>query len=230
MEHILDNPVWHALTGPHSSLAIGSGQARHYPRDMAPFSAIEHAGDDAYVDLAVRLPANNEARLFRPAREPVPAGWRELDSFWMLQMIAERIDGDDPMPALAPALGEADVQDMLDLVAISRPGPFGPRTRALGTYLGIRDHGHLVAMAGVRMRLHGFDELSAICVHPDARDRGHAARLTRQLMRAALSEGRRPFLHVRPDNTDALSLYQRLGFKTRREILVTWRKPTSDAT
>ncbi|CAM5277170.1 hypothetical protein SMICM304S_01749 [Streptomyces microflavus] len=37
---------------------------------------------------------------------------------------------------------------MLDLVARTRPGPFLPRTVELGTYLGIRRGGALVAMAG----------------------------------------------------------------------------------
>lgn len=40
MPHPLDNPVWHALTGPHANVALGRGAARHYPRDIAPFSAI----------------------------------------------------------------------------------------------------------------------------------------------------------------------------------------------
>ena len=114
---------------------------------------------------------------------------------------------------------------MLDLVAISKPGPFGMRTPLLGTYLGIRHEGQLVAMAGIRMRLAGFDELSAICVHPDARGRGHAASLTRQLMRMVLDDGRRPFLHVRPNNAAAVTLYRALGFVERRKIVVTWRKP-----
>jgi hypothetical protein len=39
----LDNPVWHALTGPHAELALGRGKARHYPREIAPFSAIAEA-------------------------------------------------------------------------------------------------------------------------------------------------------------------------------------------
>uniref|UniRef100_UPI001954CBC7 hypothetical protein n=1 Tax=Klebsiella pneumoniae TaxID=573 RepID=UPI001954CBC7 len=82
---ILDNPVWHALTGPNAEFAAGSGLARHFPRDMAPFSAIEAATPAAYADLAVGLPAGTEARLFRPFDEPLPEGWVGIDAFPMLQ-------------------------------------------------------------------------------------------------------------------------------------------------
>ena len=75
--NILDNPVWHALTGPHGVYAVGRGRARHYPRDMAPFSAIAEPSDAAYADLAADLPAGTEARLFRPGIEPLPDGWEE---------------------------------------------------------------------------------------------------------------------------------------------------------
>lgn len=70
MQHVLDNPVWHALIGPHAEQAIGRGLARHYPRDIAPFSAIADATSGAYADLAAELPAGLEAR-----EEPAPAGW-----------------------------------------------------------------------------------------------------------------------------------------------------------
>jgi ribosomal protein S18 acetylase RimI-like enzyme len=227
MEHILDNPVWHALNGPHASVAIGFGRGRHYPRDMAPFSAIAQPDDASYADLAADLPRNTEARLFRPAVEPLPAGWHEIDSFPMLQMVAEQVmSGRRTQPSIVP-LDEGDIGAMLELVAIAKPGPFGTRTPSLGRYLGVRDGERLVAMAGIRMRLPGFDELSAIAVHPDARGRGCAASLARKLMCDVLDEGRIPFLHVRPDNAAALSLYRALGFVVRREIVITWRKPQS---
>jgi hypothetical protein len=76
MQHTLDNPVWHALIGSHADVAIGHGHARHYPRDIAPFSAVAEATAAAYADLAADLPAGVEARLFRPSDEPTPPGWR----------------------------------------------------------------------------------------------------------------------------------------------------------
>ena len=133
--NVLDNPVWHALTGPHRGLAIGNGRARHYPRDMAPFSAIAEPTEAAYADLAADLPANTEARLFRPGEEPLPRGWEELDCFPMLQMVASDVpDGGDTVGSL---LSPADTAAMMDLVAATRPGPFGPRTPLLGRYLGV---------------------------------------------------------------------------------------------
>jgi ribosomal protein S18 acetylase RimI-like enzyme len=223
MEHVLDNPVWHALVGPHGAYAVGRGSARHYLRDMAPFSAILEPSHSAYADLAVDLPPGMEVRLFRPHKEPLPGGWQELDCFPMLQMCASVVP--TPLSEVGTLLSEADSRAMADLVAIAKPGPFRPRTPLLGRYLGVRDGDRLLAMAGERMRLPGYIELSAICVHPEARGRGYAAGLTLQLMRMALDRGEVPFLHVRPDNAGAVALYRRLGFETRRELVVTWRRP-----
>jgi ribosomal protein S18 acetylase RimI-like enzyme len=219
----LDNPVWHALTGPHSAHAVGRGKARHYPRDMAPFSAIAEPSDEAYADLAADLPAGTEARLFRPDVEPLPDGWEETSRFPMLQMVASRAPTITDVSTTI--LTQADASAMLDLVAATQPGPFGKRTPLLGRYLGIRHDGRLVAMAGERLRLPGYVELSAICVHPDARGKGHAAALTQRLVWDVLAAGEVPFLHVRPDNKPAVALYRRLGFETRRELVVLWRRP-----
>lgn len=219
----LDNPVWHALAGPHRAYAGGHGLARHYPRDMAPFSAIAAASDRAYADLATDLPAGTEARLFRPSEEPLLSGWEQLDVFPMLQMVA--VSAPEELAHGVVLLSAADAPAMLELVAVAKPGPFGRRTPEMGRYLGLREGDRLIAMAGERMRLPGFVELSAICVHPDARGRGHAATLTRALMRSTFELGEVPFLHVRPENVAAVRLYERLGFLTRRTLFVVWRRP-----
>jgi predicted GNAT family acetyltransferase len=98
------------------------------------------------------------------------------------------------------------------------PGPFGPRTRELGQYIGIRVDGALAAMAGERMRLDGFVEISAVCVDPEHRGRGYAALLVAWLVRKLREEGATPFLHVFPDNLSAIALYERLGFTARSAL------------
>jgi hypothetical protein len=86
MSHPLDNPVWHALTGPHAQHAIGVGLARHYPRAMTPFSGIATETPAAYTDLSTNLPPNTEVRLFSIADKPPPDGWTAIDAFPMLQI------------------------------------------------------------------------------------------------------------------------------------------------
>ena len=102
---VLDNPIWHALEGPHRPHALGRGLARHYPRDIAPFSAIGEPSAAAYADLAADLPAGTEARLFRPQAEPLPDGWEETNRFALLQMVASRQleQGGSPVAVLSHA-------------------------------------------------------------------------------------------------------------------------------
>jgi ribosomal protein S18 acetylase RimI-like enzyme len=230
MNEPLDNPVWHALIGAHASFATGGGKARHYARDVVPFSAIEDDSVGAYADLAAHLPSGMEARLFRPAEEELPDGWEQLDSFPMLQMVAlpHKVAGTAIGPALVD-LGVDSVDAMLELAKVAKPGPFWARTVLLGGYIGVVEDGRLLAMAGERMRVAGHVELSAICTHPDARGRGLGTRLTRAMMQRAFDRGERPFLHVRPENAAACSLYRQLGFETRREIRILWRRPVNAA-
>jgi ribosomal protein S18 acetylase RimI-like enzyme len=214
MAHPLDNPVWHALTGPQSGIALGRGAARHYPRDMAPFSAVADPTAESYADLAADLPLGAEARLFRPGNEPAPEGWEAIAATPIRQMTATVV-----------ALGPADAPDMQALAEAAKPGPFGPRTVELGFYAGMREPGgRLVAMAGERFRLPGYGELSAVCVHPDARGKGFGAALTLELARHVSAQGAVPFLHVFPDNP-AAALYARLGFRARATLWVLWRRP-----
>jgi ribosomal protein S18 acetylase RimI-like enzyme len=224
MEHLLDNPVWHALIGPHAHIAVGHGLARHYPRDIAPFSAIADATPIAYNHLAAELPRGIEARLFRLAEEPAPSGWDVISSRPIIQMMADDVAAPNVSLRQAPTeLGADDAQEMLQLAEIARPGPFGPHTQVLGAYVGYRDCGELVAMGGERFRLPGFVELSAICVHPKARGRGFGAAITLHLAQLALARGETPFLHVFPDNR-AAALYRCLGFRERARLWVIWRR------
>jgi predicted GNAT family acetyltransferase len=166
--------------------------------------------------------------LFRPADEPNPAGWETLPAHPIIQMVAERtaipvsaVDGE-----IVP-LAIADAAEMLALAEIAKPGPFGPNTVLLGSYWGVRREGRLIAMAGQRLTLPGFVELSAICVHPDARGAGLGAALTVHVARRVSERGLTPFLHVYPDNP-ANALCARLGFSERTRLWVVWRRPVRE--
>ena len=233
MEEPLDNPIWHALTGPQAGFGRQIGDAARFARDVAPFFAITAPTAAAYADLARLIGDASEARLFRPLGEAVPPGWSETFAKEIVQMVCAAPPGAadaalDPVLAGAiETLGPADGDAMMALAAVTHPGPFGPRTAELGRFVGIRAGGALVAMAGERLRLPGHVELSAICTHPTQRGRGLARGLVCRLAGAALARGETPFLHVFPDNAAAAGLYQRLGFVARRRLLVRWLVPAA---
>ena len=227
----LDNPVWHALVGAHAGFAIGSGGARHYPRDIAPFSAIAEPILAAYADLSEDLPAGMGARLFRPRNEPTPQGWEIISARPIMQMVFDRSEAPTPrdFQARVFSLGGDDVPEMLALVDIARPGPFALRTIELGSYVGVRQAAtrQLVAIGGERFRLSPHVELSAVSVHPGARGRGLGAAVTAHLTNPALARGLVSFLHVLPGNP-AVELYKRLGFRERTRLWVLWRRPLAN--
>ena len=211
--HPLDNPLWSALTGPQSHLAVRNGRAARFPADVSPFGAV--ADPSAWADLAVLAGAGGVVLVPGAPAEP-PPGWELVDEIPGVQMDGAGLDvAADPE---AVPLGPADVPEMLDLVARTRPGPFLPRTITLGAYLGIRRGGALVAMAGERMRPPGWGEISAVCTDPAYRGQGLAARLVRAVGVVVRERGDRPFLHAAAANATGIRLYEHLGFTLRREI------------
>lgn len=116
---------------------------------------------------------------------------------------------------------------MLNLIAIAQPGPFLPRTIEMGQYWGLRQDGQLVAMAGERLHLTGFCEISAACTHPDYRGRGYGSRLTTKVAETIIARGEIPFLHVAPTNEVARKIYEKLGFRLRKEIQLNLVKRTA---
>jgi ribosomal protein S18 acetylase RimI-like enzyme len=231
--HPLDNPIWNSLTTVHACIAEAAGLARRFPQDVTALGAILEPTEQAWSALASLRSAAKVSVLVFDALVDTPVGWTTLESTVGLQMIYQ---GGDPSAASSPSallpggitqLSAADAPEMLALAELTRPGPFGIRTHELGTYLGIRKEGKLIAMAGERLRLPGFTEISAVCTHPDHTGRGHAAELVSVLVAQIFRRGESPFLHVREINTRAIELYLRLGFVRRRAFQFVAVRPPS---
>jgi len=210
----LDNVFWHALSGSQAPYSVGIGAVRRYARGFSPIVAFQDPWAPAFDALAPLCDAGEE--VYCDGRSgPAPAGWTVHREFLMHRMVWE---GGEPPEDEAPdarPLGGADVEQALALAALTRPGPFGPRTIELGDYFGYFDGPRLVAMAGERACAGRLREISGVCTHPDHQHRGLARRLTSKLIHRQVRRGELPFLHVLVENTGAIALYERLGFQAR---------------
>ena len=216
----LDNPFWSSLRSRHRDIAQVAGDVARFPAEFAPFLGVAHAGVDA-DDALEALVAPGESVYLLGVAPRVPDGWR-LEAFADLaQMVCtsalDVVDGPDII-----ALSEAHRADVLALTALVYPHYFRPRTMDMGRYFGIYQDGRLAAMIGERLGTDAYQEMSAICTHPDFNGRGYARRLTAMLSNDTLHRGRTPYLHVSHENTRAKQLYEQLGYRPspRHSVLV----------
>ncbi|MFG3592587.1 GNAT family N-acetyltransferase [Bradyrhizobium sp. RDI18] len=219
--HPLDYPIWTALTTTHQALAEGDARARRYPTEITPFAAMADMSPESFAALAGLMSPQDIAVLFTPDPVKPPAGFRIALADTGEQMIVAT-------PVETPAngvdivtLGVDDVPAMIELTALTKPGPFSMRTHELGTFLGIRVDGQLVAMAGERMKPAQYTEITAVCVHPSHRGRGYGQMLLSAISHQIVSRGEIPFLHVFTNNHSAIALYRRQGMEIRRRLHVT---------
>jgi ribosomal protein S18 acetylase RimI-like enzyme len=212
----LDHPIWCSLRSRHQAVAQGLGDAARYPAEFAPFLGVASADADVADAIASLVgPGETVYLLDQPPR--LPDEWT-LEAFPALaQMICTTaIPVIDGPPVIE--LSEAHRADVLALTALVYPHYFRPRTMELGRYFGIYQDGRLAAMIGERLSMDAYQEISAICTHPDFHGRGYARRLIALLSNGNLERGRMPFLHVSHQNQHAKRLYEQIGYQHRRDI------------
>lgn len=216
---LLDNVMWHALTGAQSRFAAGAGAARRYARGFSPLVGFADADRPDFSALD-GLCDPGERFYAEGGKGRIGPGWRVEVETTMFKMVWDA-PAPEPDEALAfRPLEPGHAQQALDLATLTRPGPFGPRTIELGDYIGMFEGERLVAMAGERMQAGALREVSGVCTHPDFQGRGWARRLTAEIVRRQLRRGETPFLHVMSANTQARDLYKRMGFRDYREVVV----------
>lgn len=217
MPHPLDNAVWHSLTGPRRRHGTVLGDAACFDPEVSVFAAVaDDASGGAFDDLRSLVGPGGTAVLFRPAVRH-PDSWSvAAEGVPGVQLVATDAIGKDDERFVD--LGVADAPEMVSLVEETRPGPFGPRTVELGGYIGLRDGGRLVAMAGERLRVDGFTEISAVCTAPSHQRRGLGAALVLALVARIRDRGEEAFLHAAATNESAIRLYLGLGFAHRTTV------------
>jgi predicted GNAT family acetyltransferase len=216
---VLDNPVYTSLSSPaHARLAVRHGRVLRYQDDVSPFLGLpDDATEQDWADAAELVGSEVAAFVHHPG--PVPSTWAVVKRLEVVQMTGPAAEVGAP-DARAVRLGTADVPEMLELARRTEPGPFLPRTIEMGTYLGIRRDGVLAAMAGERMHPAGWVEISAVCTAPEFRGQGLGTSLVHALIAEIDSQGDSAFLHVAATNTNAIRLYESLGFAVRRDLFL----------
>lgn len=217
--HPLDNPIFNALNSADKHFNLGDATVGYFPSDVSPFAALPDWSLPMQDLLYKRLPKDRSWSILL-AKEPA------LDSrYWEIkfeaplwQMVCpELVPVYNKAVSIQP-LTESHVPAMLALTAATKPGPFYANTFAFGNYHGIFDGDKLVAMAGERLHLDTYTEISAVCTNPGYTGKGYAALLISFLAEKIVATGKIPFLHVLATNERAIAVYHRLGFTHRADI------------
>ena len=216
----LDNPIWNALNSRDSDKNIGSKDFAFFDAEIAPFIGMPSWDEKSQKKFFENVPSNRSWFLLMVDEINFIDEIEIALSIPLYQFICPKLENS---PACKKdmeivALNENNIDEMIALTHLTKPGPFTKRTIEFGNYHGIFEDEKLVAMVGERLHIDGYTEISAICTHPDYRGLGFGAKMTHYLAASVFQKGQIPFLHVRADNSRAQDVYKRLGFEIRSKI------------
>ncbi|CAN5681341.1 GNAT family N-acetyltransferase [soil metagenome] len=217
MEHLLNNPVYNALLTGDAPLGLGTGKVKYFEASISPFAGFDNKYENGFEDLRNLLPQDRKIIYATPTPINTPTGWKLLAGIPGLQFVLDKYVAIENITAPVP-LSEENVEAMMKLTALTKPGPFDKRTIEFGYYHGIFQNGELAAMTGQRLHVANFTEISAVCTHPNYLGKGFAGTLLHHQVDLILRMKQTPFLHVRADNIRAIELYKRIGFVVSRPM------------
>ena len=223
MPHILDNMIWNAITTGNNNLADVNEVVGCYHPDIAPFAGLKELSNKIFDKLHKFIPAGRSVAISHYDSDQLDKNkWKLLQHMDCCQMVYEKPVNDftTATSSLIQPLGFEHVSQMLELTALTKPGPFLEKTILFGNYFGIFIDGRLAAMAGQRMHPVPYMEVSAVCTHPDYRGKGFAKALMLHVMKIILDNSFTPFLHVLTSNTSAIQLYESIGFRIRQKLFI----------
>lgn len=218
MIDLLQNPVFYALSTGDQQLSFGTEKVKYFDAEVSPYAGFPEDYKQGFTDLFAMLPQGRRILFARPTPIFVPQGWQLQHEIKGLQFVYEGNTNLEGEFSQIVSLTTEHVNEMIELVKLTRPGPFDKRTIEFGSYHGIFENGKLVAMTGQRLHVEQYTEISAVCTHPDHLGKGYASTLMQHQMQIILNSGQIPFLHVRADNERAIAVYERLGFRTSRPM------------
>lgn len=210
----LDNPAWHALNETHSNFALGNNFVKRYQSQIVAFAAFNHNIAKPQFDDVFQL---NDS-LF------IIAGLPLLAKNYVIEKIVEGVQMvctkkiEIEITANIEKLTANDDEQIMTLVNEVYPGYYKSGTRLMGDYFGIKQNNKLVAMAGERIRMNSFTEISAVITHPSFAGRQFAQQLVTHIVNKNFASGTIPFLHTEQTNERAIKIYNYLGFEYRRNI------------
>lgn len=214
-DYKLDNPVWYSLSEIHQHFAIEFPGMKFYHPDYCPFGGFLNIDNSPeWIHQYSQMTDNFYVVGQKPNIDNRVKLMKELVCNQMVLENAIEIE----MKEQIVEIGSRHVEDLFRLVNYVQPGYFRTKTSELGSYYGIWKNNQLVAVAGERMKMNGYTEVSAVVTSPEHTHKGYAAQLISHTATRIFKQGRIPYLHVADTNIVAVKLYEKLGFTTRRKV------------